>query len=447
MQRIIILGGGISGLSLGYFLQRDLPANAQITIVEKSHRVGGLINTIKEDGAIFEQGPRSFRHGINSDVYDLIKDLDLGDKIISAKASDKFLYVDQALQKIPTSVRAFLFSPWGRKIIACCLQEIIKQPQVHDESVHAFFSRRFSPWFADTIADAMVKGIYAGDSHKLSLKACLPQLYFYEQSYGSVIKGMLCSQVFKKNPSSNRGIFTLADGAASLVAALENVLKDKIYYGQEILSLRYKNHEFLVEGATKNFIADRVISCLPAHALAPVVKNEKFLHDQLLNFTSSSMAVVNLLFKGDVIKEKGFGYLIPEIEKEKILGVVWDSSAFPHMCKKNQSLLTVMMGKVHHPNLDQYNENDVAKIASQSLNKQMGIKKSPTLRHIKIALEAIPQYQPGHLEMVNKLKKAFENFSARFHILGSSFFGVAVNDSIRKSKQMAKEITSLFYGT
>lgn len=63
-QSIGILGGGITGLTTAWHLQRFLP-NAEITIYEKQERLGGWLDSeiVKTDGGevLFEWGPRSLR--------------------------------------------------------------------------------------------------------------------------------------------------------------------------------------------------------------------------------------------------------------------------------------------------------------------------------------------------------------------------------------------------
>ena len=63
-RHIIILGAGISGLATAWFLKKyadQKQSQLKITLIEKSQRAGGWIQTIQTGKFLFEQGPRSFR--------------------------------------------------------------------------------------------------------------------------------------------------------------------------------------------------------------------------------------------------------------------------------------------------------------------------------------------------------------------------------------------------
>jgi oxygen-dependent protoporphyrinogen oxidase len=59
MKRIVIIGGGISGLAAAHRVT-ELDQAAQVTIIEASDRLGGTIQTEYRDGFLLERGPDSF---------------------------------------------------------------------------------------------------------------------------------------------------------------------------------------------------------------------------------------------------------------------------------------------------------------------------------------------------------------------------------------------------
>lgn len=60
MKKVVIVGGGISGLTAGCFSQGD------ITIIEKNEKCGGLVNSFVKDGFRFEGGVRAL---LNSGIF------------------------------------------------------------------------------------------------------------------------------------------------------------------------------------------------------------------------------------------------------------------------------------------------------------------------------------------------------------------------------------------
>ena len=51
-----IIGGGITGLTAGFCLKRK---GVPVTLYEAGHRVGGVIESIREEGYLAEFGPNT----------------------------------------------------------------------------------------------------------------------------------------------------------------------------------------------------------------------------------------------------------------------------------------------------------------------------------------------------------------------------------------------------
>ena len=56
-QKVVVLGGGITGLAAAFYLQKEVKEKklpVDVTLVEATHRVGGKIQTVMNDGFIIE---------------------------------------------------------------------------------------------------------------------------------------------------------------------------------------------------------------------------------------------------------------------------------------------------------------------------------------------------------------------------------------------------------
>src|SRR5437868_2541514 len=112
MPKVVIIGAGISGLSLAYRLQQALP-DADITVLEHSSRPGGTIWTEERDGFRIEIGPNGFLDTKPSTVQ-LCEDLGLGGRLVAASeesARNRYLFLDGRLEPLPNSLGSFLRSP------------------------------------------------------------------------------------------------------------------------------------------------------------------------------------------------------------------------------------------------------------------------------------------------------------------------------------------------
>lgn len=424
-MRIVIIGGGITGLALAWYLQKRYQSNAKIILVESSSRLGGWIRTVERDGYLFELGPRSCRaKGTGADTLQLIDELGLHKSVVWAAkaASHRFLYVDHSLQPLPRGLLSMLASPLTRPLAAALAMEWRVPRGVGDETVDAFIARRLGRHTADILFEPLMKGIFAGDSRKLSMRACFPQLYDWEQRHGSLTKGFLCS-----SRSGRSGLFTLKGGMEQLVRGLEGKLEVDVLHDVAAVEI-YREGVRLSNGW--NLSADRIYSALPAGALAPLVREVESEAASLLGSSNyATVTVVSLGYRDLKLPREGFGYLVPSISREPILGVVWDSSVFPEQNRwMGQVRLTAMLpGEASRP----------AEIAQEAIHRHMGIQAPPDLVQVTVARHAIPQYLVGHCERTLKLRELLRKPLPELTVLGSGFDGVAVNDCIALAKRTA----------
>lgn len=419
MTHVVILGAGISGLAAGWFLKQKYPT-ISLTILEKSSRCGGWIQTIQSEDFLFELGPRSCRPSPRT--LRLIQDLELQDKVLTGHPNAKlrYLYRHQHLQALPSNFLSLACSSFFPMAIKGLGRDLLtprsKQP---DETIESFISRRLGSTIAQELFDPLTSGIYAGDISQLSMKSCFPQFYQWEQDKGSLIKGAILTKR-KKEPLtpferqvSKGALFSFKQGMQTLTDALAKKLERHIWLDTSVHRLPLDR-------------ADHVISALPAQALgALLAKDHSDIAQLLLSFENQSITVVNLGYRKNVLKREGFGYLIPSLENEEILGAVFDSSVFPDQSEGTR--LTVMIkGQSANP----------VDVALRSLDKHLGIQCLPDVYYIHKAQQAIPQYRVGHTEKVSKIEGLIRDKGLPLSLLGSAFNGVSVNDCIANAYQL-----------
>lgn len=447
-KHFVILGAGISGLALAWYLKKNFSEDIHLTIIEKSARAGGWIRTIHHQGFLFEEGPRSCRtQGAGAATLQLIEELGLENEVIpaSSQATKRYLYIDKQLQCMPQGLISLLFSPLTRDVLPALLSEWRRMPgKFEDESVYDFFARRCSPKFAEQFIDPLVAGIYAGDMRQLSLRSCFSQLYRWEQEYGSLTKGMFFDRSHAKEIDSpfmqamkKVSLFSFKQGMETLVKTLSNQLHEHIQFNSSAAALKIMPDYVEVALDNGRFLqAQHLFLALPEEATLSLLKDSfPFMNISRPETSTSSVAVVNLGWVHPVLNRSGFGYLIPSSEREKILGVVWDSSVFPQQNgTKNETRLTVMMGGTHHPEIVQLPHDALQKYALDAIKQQLNIDVPPQAVHVHVAKQAIPQYVLGHSSKLKKLEESLAAMSNRLTLHGSAWYGVSVNDCILNSR-------------
>jgi protoporphyrinogen/coproporphyrinogen III oxidase len=395
VPKVAILGGGITALSLGWYLQQQ---GVEFSIYEQSDRAGGSIQTEERGGFLIETGPRTLRtSGI--ETLKLIEALGLQDQVIGSETLDRYLYLNQKMQKVS------FFSPLARKYLIPFLQEAFKpKGNLEDESVYAFAKRRYNTQIAKTFFDPLVTGIYAGDMEKLSMRACFPSLFNLEKKHGSLLKGMLFARK-KPQPMSpfvrqmqKYPLFSFQKGLSTLTKELAERLKGHIQYHKKAAGVQGTKITFADQSHVE---ADHIFCTIPLNSQVERV----------------SLTAVHLGYHSNTLPFKAFGYLIPRTERERILGVVFDSAVFPSQ-QPGKLCLTVMVSGVPEEAIDW---------ALEAVARHLGLKQ-PDLITCSRHPHAIPQYPVGYQPRANEEHITF---------LGSSYTGISVNDCIAKAHQTA----------
>lgn len=450
-KEIIVLGAGISGLSLSWFLKERYGDAVKIKILEQSQRIGGWIKTLKKGDFLFELGPRSCRpHGDGIETLKLIEALQLQDEVIIADPSSKkrYLYQNKQLILLPEGFYSLLFSPFFKKVAKALWNDWISpKGKGEDEAVYDFISRRLSSEVAEELIDPWMSGIYAGDSRQLSILSCIPNLLDWEQQFGSILKGMLFGRKMYQQQESpfiqsirKHPIFSFKKGMETLTLALAKKLKADIHLGTEVVSILMENGKAAVRSVDgRVHLADSVFSCLPPQKLSLLLRESCTQAAHLLrSIPVSSIATVNLGYNHTVLNRKGFGYLVPSKEKEEILGVVWDSCTFPHQQLSSHTCMTVMWGGTRHPHLCHLSKAELLHQSLEVLSKHLGITSRPQVFHVEYSHDAIPQFLVGHQDKLKQLQLLISKEFPFLHVHGS-YFGVSVNACIANAKKIVSD--------
>lgn len=443
---IVIVGGGISGLSLAYFLLKKNP-NLDLKIFEAEKRTGGKIVTEKASGFLCEGGVNGF---LSNKPFTITLAKELNREPIKGSEDSKIRYIliDGKLQRVPDNPFKFFMSSllsFSGKLRM--LKEYFIPPLMEniDESVESFVSRRVGREFYEKLIDAMSTGIYAGDPSKMSMKSCFPKVYFLEKKYGGLIKGLIALKKQKKDAKAQPSavLMSFRAGMSELIQSLESHLSSKILKGKRVLNIDRKNNHFLVHLEDGNVIdAEKVILACPAHESAEILKGlSKELSDILRTIPYPPLSVVAFGFRKEQIGfgTSLYGFLIPHREGRKILGTLFDSSIFPNRAPEGYVLLRTMIGGRRAPELSMLPDEKLIDTALSELKPLLDIKGQPEFIKIFRWERAIPQYELGHEEKLSLMEQILSKFPG-VYLTGNAYRGVSVNDCIENSMKLAERI-------
>jgi oxygen-dependent protoporphyrinogen oxidase len=456
MPRVVIVGGGISGLTLAYRLQQRAP-DAEVIVLEARSRLGGTIGTQRRDGFQVEIGPNGF---LDNKPFALVlsQELGLGDKLLAASDAarrNRYLFLDGRLRLLPTGLFSFLRTDvisWRTRLEI--LAERFRPPRRDggDESIDAFVRRRVGPEMAQTLADAFVTGIYAGDPKLLSIRAAFPRLATLEREHGSVLRGMGQSArqrrmeaVARGEPAPKAGrMWSFREGLETLIDQLRDRLRLPPLTGVKIrTAVRVPDGGWRVQSDGRDgWDAEAVVLACPADQQATILADEDSeLAASIDGIPYNRVAVVALGYRAAEVPGslEGFGYLSPQRERRDVLGVQWCSSIFPDRAPPGMVLLRAMCGGWNRPEILDWDDERLAGAVRGELRRSMRIQATPIFQHIVRWKRAIPQYHLGHLERVAWIESRLSRHPGLF-LGGNTYHGVALNDCIEQADLLAGHV-------
>lgn len=452
MGRIVIIGGGISGLSLAYLLYKQKPS-LDLIVLESEKRLGGKIWTDKADGFLCESGVNGFLDN-KPKTLELIYDLSLKPLRSNDSARKRLIFSDGRLHLIPESPPAFftsdLLSLRGR--LRVIYEVFIPKGRMDDESLADFARRRLGREAFEKLIDPMASGIYAGDPEKLSLNSCFPRIRELEMSYGSLIRALIRLQIKAKKegkaspgPGPGGVLTSFYNGMGTLIMSLKDTLGPMVRTDSKVESIDKKGNGYtlyLSNGMTVE--SDIVVLATPAYAASGMLKDFDSAISVILDkIPYPSVSVVCMGYRKDKIKHNlyGFGFLVPFKESCKVLGTLWDSSIFPNRAPEGYVLLRSMVGGARASDMAVQAEERLVNIVEDELRKIMDIKDQPDFISIYTHEKAIPQYTIGHQERLKAIGDLMVKYKG-LYVTGNAYRGISVNDCIENSYRLASRITA-----
>lgn len=456
-KRVIVVGGGITGLAAAYYLQKEVKEKSlpiDVTLIEANDRVGGVIQTVKRDGFVIEKGPDSIIARKTSGIQ-LIEELGLKDKVISNNAGKSYILVNGKLHTmpegsymgIPTRVTPFavsgLFSPLGKLRAAADFVLPKGEPQ-DDQSLGKFFRRRLGNEVVENLIEPLLAGIYAGDIDKLSLMSLFPNFYEMEQEHRSLVIGLKKTMpkppkpagTAKKQPARKGMFISLTTGLEEIVIQLEKRLAGSIIKGAPVTKITRNANGYQVNLANGNIEeADSVIVTTDHFHAQQMLSDYSFM-DVFKAMPSTSVANVAMAFPKSAIKQDidGSGFVVSRNSDFRITACTWTHKKWPGSTPEGMALLRCYVGKPDDQAAVDLTDDEIVNLVLTDLNKTMNITEEPLFHVITRWKKAMPQYTVGHKERMEQVKASLATELPGVYLAGGSFEGVGIPDCITQGK-------------
>jgi oxygen-dependent protoporphyrinogen oxidase len=447
---VVIIGGGISGLALAHGLRSR---GLAVTLLESGPRFGGNVQTRSRDGFITEEGPNSFADR-EPTLRTLAASLGIEDRIRTADpaAKRRYVYTRGKLRVVPLSPPALLKSdvlPLGAKLRM--MGELFTRRAPEGEESLADFGRRHVGRTATAVlVDAMQTGIYAGDVESLSVGAVFPKVVELERKHRSLVLGLARTQAEARRalppgggaPRPTGLIASFDGGLRVLVDALARALGPAARTGARVVGLRREGTGWRLaveeHGRQAELAAQKVVLAVPAYGAAELLRPlDEQLAARVEGIPYAPVAVVHLGFApGALPPPDGFGFLVPAVERRRLLGAIYVSSTFPWRTEGGRVLYTCMVGGTRRPDLVELDEAALVTLAREELRELAGVTAEPSFTEVIHWKRGIPQYNVGHLARMAAIDEAVARLPG-LSLTGNAYKGVGLTDCIRNAQALA----------
>ncbi|MBV9340625.1 MAG: protoporphyrinogen oxidase [Acidobacteria bacterium] len=456
MRRIAIVGGGISGLSAAFELERQRREGAPVEYVlfESSSRFGGVIKTERVDDCIVEAGADSFLTE-KPWAADLCRELGLEDQFIGSKDHQKtsFILVNGRLRPIPdglvfmipTKLRAVFFSPlfsWRTKLKI--LREWFDPPPAAgaDATVADFIERHYGPEMVERVADPLLAGIYGASARELSVAAVLPRLVDMAGKYGSLGRAMAAMRA--SIAGNQRPLFTsLRQGMEQMVDRLLAQIPAGACRrpGTRVEAVGRESLKWQVRNAGRTEEFDAVIVATPAPGAAELLKTIAPLAGELctIGYSSSMMAVLGWEEAVRRVIPGGFGFLVPRGEKLRIRAVTFVHNKFPERAPPDRALIRCFLGGSGDEAILDSSEDEIRTLICRELEQMLGIAQKPLFLRIYRWKKVMARYGLGHRARIERINHHLRSLPG-LALAGNAYDGIGVPDCVRSGSGAAKKV-------
>ncbi|MCQ6560820.1 protoporphyrinogen oxidase [Paenibacillus mendelii] len=478
-DRIVVIGGGISGLSSAFYLLQEAEARGRklaITIVDPGGRIGGKISTLHRDGFVIERGPDSFM-ARQKPIIDLAHDLGIAQELVGTNPAAKKTYIvhrgkllpmpSGLVLSIPTEIGPFMKTgilSWRGKLRAMMDLVLPAQKLPEDESLSSFLSRRIGTEAMERITEPLLACIYAGDLRGLSVQATFPQFREAERKFGSLIRGLREGRSMTTVTAGDKDLLpfsaatdflTFKGGLGTMVDALDRALAgvqrrlgtkvERIETAEEASAagrgVEQADSGFPYKLALSNgetIGADGIVLTTPAYDAADLLETHVDTKP-LRSVPYVSVANIAMAFdkKSLGVECNGSGFVSPRAEGTTITACTWTSAQWLHSSPEDKVLLQCYIGRTGDDAIVDLPDGQLTAEVKRDIRELMQITDEPIFTEITRLHRSMPQYPVGHIGHMKAFRAELEEKLPGIWVTGTAFDGVGLPACIRQSQEAA----------
>ncbi|MDX2153496.1 MAG: protoporphyrinogen oxidase [Bryobacteraceae bacterium] len=455
MDPVVIIGGGISGLSAAWYLKK---AGIPSLVIEERNRLGGVIATDVVNGCVLEQGPDSFLSAKPA-ALELIRELGLAGDVIGSNDHQRVTYIrkngrlvplpDGLMMMVPTKIMPMVWSPllsWPTKIRMGL--ELLRKPAPQtppDRTVADFITDHYGPEAVDYLAEPLLSGVYGGAPERLSVRSVLTRFADLEAEYGSLTRGVLAARRKAGPQAAGTPLFrTLKGGLGSMIGLLEQGVAGSTRFltASAVAVESSPEHRYRVKVGSEWISSRHVVVAAPAWAAASLVAPlDTELSVLLDRIEYSSSLTLALGYERATLDHplNGFGFLVPRKERKLLVACTWVGTKFSHRVPPEWAVLRCFLGGAGNEAVLARSDEEIVATVREELREIMGVRAQPAFSRIARWPRSMAQYTVGHEDRIAAIRGRLARLPG-LHLIGNAYEGIGIPDCVRMGRAAAESI-------
>jgi oxygen-dependent protoporphyrinogen oxidase len=451
--KVAIIGGGITGLSAAFTLQK---LGIPYRLVEAGAFLGGAIRTEAREGFVLEGGPDSIL-AQKPEGLALCRELGLGDRLVPTNPDDRSVYIlrggrlhplpEGMMLAVPTRIGPFLRSrlfSWPGKL-RMGFDLVIPGKDGHgDESIASFLRRRFGQEAVERLGEPLLAGIHAGDPERLSILATFPRFRDLEKRHSSLVRGMWAAPKPSRPPGEKppSAFYSLRCGLRELVDALVLRLdRESLVTKLPVLDVERDGGGYLLRLRRQEAIAaERVIVAAPGPKVAPALERlvpEAARTLAAIPFASSATVLIGYRREDVAHPLNGYGMVVPRTEGLRTTALSFVSAKFPYRAPEGHVLLRGFLGGVRDGGVLQLSDQEMVDTVTREMTTLLGLRGRPVMTRVFRWPGGTPQLEVGHLARMDAVEALLAREAPGLHLAGAGIRSTGIPDSVAEGTRAA----------
>ena len=453
--KVVIVGGGVSGLATAHFLHSQLGGDLQLTLVESGSQLGGKVASRQFGGHLVDTGPDALLVRVPA-MAALLEELGLSDEIVAPASLGAHVWSRGKLRRLPTGtlfgvpdrliplVKSGLMSPAG--LIRAALDLVLPRRAAtsKDPSIADLVIPRLGTQVFDRLVEPLLGGVHAGRAAELSAHSTVPDIEALARKNRSLYLGLRKLRRHAPPATGAPVLITLTGGLTRLVEALVDRLSgDDLRLDTTVTGIARAGGGYRVDLSDgQHLLADAVVLATPAFATAGLVADlAPGAATVLAEIPYVDVATIWLAYPRSAMGRPldGTGFLVPPEEARFMVGCTWSSAKWPQLADDKLVLIRCMVGRRGDTRWLGMDDETMVSRVHDELVEAMGLSARPIHQSIQRWPQAMPQYLVGHQDRLDALDAAIRHLPG-LYLTGAAYRGVGLASCVANAKRLAQDV-------